>query len=387
MAVLCSPWTLFTMRRGIAAALIALVGASEGPPAGLPADFLSWVAEYGRSYLDEAAWQKALVNFRAAEVFITKLNSDVEDGAIYGHTRFSDMSPEDFKATFLPRTLNADVGRAGGAPYEALPVNDLPAAVDWRTAGAVTTVKDQSSCGSCWAEIGNIESRWYLARKDSGLKAPVSLSVQQVIECDAHDYACYGGFPKGAFQYVIEHGGIASNDDYPYGVDGIGHTICLANQTFNQTCGDGLCDDPPLTSYCDLTCSDTTHKTVATITSWQALPEDEVQMAAQLAANGPLSVGLDAAGSFGIIAPWLQFYKSGVANPKHCTTTVDHGVLLVGYGEDNNQPYWTIKNSWGAKWGEAGYFRLLKGQKKCAIDTLVSTAVIDKLSHEVPVVV
>lgn len=370
---------VLAMRRGLCALFVAAVTAREAPT-GFPENFLAWVEEFGRTYDNEAAWQKALDNFRAAENMIKSLNSDEEDGAAYGHTRFSDMSPEDFKRTFFPRKLSAGEGRKGGAAYEAPQLTDLPESVDWRTQGAVTEVKDQASCGSCWAEsaVGNIESRWFLAKKDSGLKAPMSLSVQQVIECDAHDYACYGGYPKGAFQYVIEHGGLASNDDYPYQEAGkVAHTICLANQTYNLTCGDGMCDDPPLTSFCDLTCSDSKHKTVSTISSWTAIPQDEDKMAAELAANGPISVGLDASGSFGVIAPWLQFYKSGVANPRFCTTTVDHGVLAVGYGEDAGKKYWTIKNSWGAKWGESGYFRLLRGAKKCGIDTLVSTAVVD----------
>lgn len=366
------------MHRGLCALFIAAVSAKE-VPLGLPEDFLAWAKQFERSYESDAAWLKALTNFRAAESIIKALNDDVEDGAVYGHTKFSDMSPEDFKSTYLPRKMSAIEAKKGSALYEAPALQDLPASIDWRTQNAVTEVKDQSSCGSCWAEsaVGNIEGRYYLAHKDS-MQAAVSLSVQQVIECDPHDYACYGGFPKGAYEYVIENGGLASNVDYPYNVDGYGHVICLANQTFNQTCGDGLCDDPPLTADCDLTCSDKKHTSVASINSWTAIPEDEDKMAAELAANGPISIGLDAAGSFGVIAPWLQFYKSGVANPRFCTNTVDHGVLAVGYGEDSGKQYWLVKNSWGAKWGETGYFRLLKGQKKCGVTTLASTSVVNK---------
>merc|ERR1719230_1043750 len=129
--------------------------------------------------------------------------------------------------------MDTAIGRRGSAAYHQAPRSSMPEAVDWRDHGAVTPVKDQSACGSCWAEsaVGNIESRWFLARNASGLKAPVSLSVQQVIECDAHDDACYGGYPKGAYEYILEHGGLASEADYPYQVNG--KTICLANQTYN----------------------------------------------------------------------------------------------------------------------------------------------------------
>merc|ERR1712048_656334 len=222
------------------------------------------------------------------------------------------------------------------------------------------------------------ESLWYLANKDK-MKEPVPLSVEQVVECDAHDYACYGGYPKGAYQYVHEHGGLASEADYPY-LPG-GKTICLANQTYNQTCGDGMCDDPPLTNSCDVKCSDSKHKSVARIAAWKALPTDEDQIADFLVQNGPVSVGINAKGGFfGEFFPWLQFYKHGVANPRGCNkstyASIDHGVLLVGYGEDAGNKYWTIKNSWGSKWGEQGYFRLQRGEGTCAINLMATSAVV-----------
>lgn len=360
-------------------ALLVPSVATGVPPSWLPGDFREWAAEHGKRYETDDAWRQAFANFEASAKIINELNNDPDDEAEYGHTRFSDLSPSEFRARYLPVSRDPAEGRRGG--IEELPAKTPltpPSAFDWRDHGAVTAVKDQSVCGSCWAEsaVGSIESQWYLAN-NATMKAPVQLSVQQVIECDAHDNACYGGWPKGAYEYAIEHGGLATEDDYPYNVSG--YTICLANQTFNATCGDGMCDDPPLTSWCDQTCSDKAHKSVAHISSWTTLPKDEDQMAVALAERGPVSVGIDASGGgLGILFPWLQFYKRGVANPRRCTTQVDHGVLIVGYGEDDGSKYWTIKNSWGAKWGEAGYFRLLRGQAKCAVDTLATIANVGK---------
>jgi len=214
--------------------------------------------------------------------------------------------------------------------------------------------------------VSNIESVWFLHNRAT-MAGPMQLSVQQVIECDAHDNACYGGYPKGAYEYVIERGGLAAEVAYPYSVDG--HTICLANQTYNETCGDGICDDPPLTSSCDERCSDRAqaHPLVARIASWA----------------GPVSVGLDASGGgMGVLFPWLQFYKRGVANPSRCTSRIDHGVLVVGYGEEDGARYWIIKNSWGIKWGEAGYFRLIRGAGKCGVATMATTAVVEHAQAE-----
>lgn len=169
-------------------------------------------------------------------------------------------------------------------------------------------------------------------------------------------------------------GGLASDVDYTYDVDG--HTICLANQTFNATCGDGICDDPPLTNYCELRCHDKRARKVATISSWHNLPSDEEQLKAFVASTGPASVALDAGGPLGAIFPWLQFYRRGVAHPKFCSTTnLDHGVLITGYGTDDSKPYWSVKNSWGAKWGEEGYFRIARGAGVCGINTKACTSV------------
>jgi len=361
--------------------------ASAAPSLTLSPDFLQWVNEHGKQYATDATWEQAAKAFEDSAKAIKGLNDDEEDMAEYAHTRFSDLTAEEFRKSYLPARMDPREGLRGGQ-IAVISENDTPTSFDWREKGVVTPIRDQSSCGSCWAEsaIGNMESLWFIAK---GGSAPVPLSVQQVIECDPHDYSCYGGYPKGAYQYAIESGGLAAESTYPYNVNG--HTICLANQTYNQTCGDGMCDDPPLTTYCELTCSDKAHKKVAFFKSWNALPSDESLLASFLYQHGPISVGIDAQGGiFGVLMPWLQSYKKGVANPRGCRSEslskIDHGVLLVAFGEDDNTKYWTIKNSWGAKWGEQGYFRLIRGTGACAINLMATSVVVNAGSQEEVVV-
>jgi len=235
--------------------------------------------------------------------------------------------------------------------------------------------------------LENVESTYFIHTKaKTGATSPPLLSIEQVLECDAYDYACYGGFPSGAFKYITQAGGLAAESTYPYITEG--KTICLANQTFNETCGDGICDDPPLTNWCDLTCSKAKSAQVAgKIDGWKPLPSDEAQLATFLAANNPISVAIDASGgALGVLFPWLQFYKRGVADPKRCHTdkaSLDHAVLLVGFGTDGGKDYWSVRNSWGAKWGEDGYFRLTRGKGACGVDTLPSTSLVNGGAVEV----
>jgi len=349
------------------------VVAIEIPPA-----FDLWASEHGKQYGTDAATSHAVTNYLRNEEVIRELNADPDDMAVYGHTQFSDLSPEEWHSKYFGKPMSGKEAGCTGGSSIPVPTTDVPAAVDWVVQGAVSPIRDQSSCGSCWAEsaTANIEGQFFLANKVS-MTAPVPLSTEQIIECDAHDYACYGGFPSGAYKYVIEAGGIASKADYDYNFEG--KTLCLANQTFNETCGDGMCDDPPLTSWCDVTCSDSKHKKIAHIDDWASLTENEDDLARHLEEQGPISVALDASGGgIGILFPWLQFYKKGVANPKRCTTdSLDHAVLIVGLGEDNGNKYWKIRNSWGQKFGEdGGYFRLLRGAGKCGVNTCATTAIV-----------
>ena len=198
----------------------------------------------------------------------------------------------------------------------------MPAAVDWTTQNAVTPVKNQGSCGSCWAfaTTGAIEG--IVAIRNRTL---LSLSEQQLVDCDKTSSGCEGGWPDRAFAYVNTNNGLCTEAAYPYTAQ-------------DGACRSNSCVESPLTS----------------ITGYYDVParnDDDALMRA--VAQQPVSVAVNANAAF-------QYYASGVFTAP-CSGSINHAVLIVGYGITQTQvPYWKIKNSWGTAWGEAGYIRLLR---------------------------
>jgi len=198
----------------------------------------------------------------------------------------------------------------------------VPDSVDWRTKGAVTPVKNQGQCGSCWAfsSTGSMEGRYQIAGNTL-----TSFSEQQFVDCSTKqgNQGCNGGLMDQAFTYA-ESTKIETEADYAYtGRDG----TCHAAGGVTEVKG----------------FKDVTTKSPSALQA--------------AVAEGPVSVAIDAAGLA------FQLYFGGII--KHfCGTSLDHGVLVVGYGTDKGTDYWLLKNSWGAGWGEKGYFRILREQSK-----------------------
>ncbi|XP_063801231.1 cathepsin F [Pseudophryne corroboree] len=298
--------------------------------------FKEFVTTYNKKYKDD---EEAVSRLRIFSENIKKAKEIQEKDqgtAEYGITKFSDLTEDEFRTLYLNPLLSIQPPRP--MKLAVVPKDPPPAEWDWREHGAVTDVKNQGMCGSCWAfsVTGNIEGQWFL--KKGSL---VSLSEQELVDCDSVDQACGGGLPSNAYAAIEKLGGLENEIDYSY---------------------EGHKDR----------CSFSTNKVSAYINSSVEIPKDETQIAAWLAQNGPISIALNAFA--------MQFYRKGISHPFRILCSpwmIDHAVLLVGYGERDGKPFWAIKNSWGADWGEQGYYYLYRGTGVCGMNTMCSSAVVD----------
>jgi len=294
--------------------------------------FSSWKVKHGKSYSTAAAEAKAFSAFAMNEEKITTHNAQSLSFTL-GHNEFSDLTADEFFSTRLGfnRTLYRQDTFSKRPLHQAKPDVELPKAIDWVAKGAVTPVKNQGQCGSCWAfsTTGSLEGAYAIANGDL-----LSFSEEDLVQCNSvTDSGCNGGLMDNAFKWVESHG-IAAESAYPY-TSGTGIT--------------GICNKAK------------ERKTVATISGYTDVSSGDEAALKSAVAQQPVSVAIEADKSV------FQLYKSGILDSKQCGTQLDHGVLVVGYGTQSGQEYWKVKNSWGATWGESGYIRMAYGVNQCGI--------------------
>jgi len=247
--------------------------------------------------------------------------------------KFADMTNTEFAQLYNGYRMS---DRKSMYTFKSSPLMDIADTVDWRTKGAVTGVKDQGQCGSCWAfsTTGSVEGAFFL--KTGKL---ISVSEQQLVDCSGSygNYGCDGGLMDYAFKYIIANKGIDTEASYPY------------------TAQDGSCAWNPA-------------NVGATISSFTDVSSGDEGSLTTSIASRPVSVAIDASQSS------FQFYSSGVYYESACSSTqLDHGVLAVGYGTQSGSDYYIVKNSWGPSWGSNGYILMSRNRdNNCGIATAAS---------------
>ncbi|CAH1442705.1 unnamed protein product [Lactuca virosa] len=241
-----------------------------------------------------------------------------------GLNKFSDLTKEEFQlgytvANIPKRKLSNNKVTTSTPRYSLLSDDDvLPDSVDWRTKGAVAPIKNQQKCGGDYAfsAIAAVEGINQIVTGDL-----ITLSEQQIIDCDTDDTVnngCNGGFYTDAFTFIIKNGGIDTEEDYPF------------------------------TDESDLKCKKNTK--VVSIDGYADVPVNNETELKKAVANQPIAVALK------LKMDDFQSYTAGIDGD--CGSELSLSLVIVGYGTENSEDYWLLRNAWGTNWGDEGYIKL-----------------------------
>jgi cathepsin L len=305
------------------------------------AGFKAWMNQHSKVYQSAEETQFRLSVYASNAKFVREFDSKAR-GFTVALNEFADLTGQEFKALYNGMNITK-------APKVVMSVPNptVPNAVDWRKQGAVTGVKNQGQCGSCWSfsATGSTEGAWFLSPKSK--RKLVSLSEQNLVDCSVSqgNQGCNGGLMDQAFQYIISNNGIDTEVSYPYTATGPN------NCQFNP------------------------NNIGATLSNFFDVAEGDENALQVAVAKTPTSVAIDASQQS------FQLYSGGVYNEPACSSTqLDHGVLAIGYGtttDGSNTPYWIVKNSWGINWGLSGYILMSRNlNNQCGIATAASYPIV-----------
>jgi len=302
------------------------------------AEWAQFKVTHGKKYSGEAEEYLRKLIYQGNKEKVAVHNAEAKAGKhsfTMEMNQFGDMLTSEFSK--MMNRYSAPTSTGARATFVPKADASLPDNVDWRSKGLVSPIKNQGQCGSCWSfsTTGSLEGQY--AKKTGNM---VPLSEQQLMDCSTSfgNQACNGGLMDSAFKYIESVAGVESEEDYPY------------------TAADGTCHFEKSKAVTG----------ISGYTDVKSGSEDDLQQA--VATVGPISVAIDASHiSF-------QLYEGGVYYAFLCSASeLDHGVLVVGYGSEDDKDYWIVKNSWGKTWGEAGYIRMSRNRdNNCGIATQAS---------------
>ncbi|XP_044461575.1 senescence-specific cysteine protease SAG12-like isoform X3 [Mangifera indica] len=270
-----------------------------------------WMAQHGRFYKDAQEKKRRYNIFKNNLEYIENFNNGVDGGYKLAINKFADLTNQEFRSLYTGYKRKTSKAEASSkdTPFTYVNLTTVPTSLDWREKGAVNPVKDQGRCaveGITQITTGQL----------------ISLSEQELVDCDTKNQGCKGGLMDYAFEFIIANGGLTTEADYPYEAkDGYCKTTKMANRA-------------------------------AKITGYKDVPANNEQALLQSVANQPVSVSIEGSSQD------FKFYSSGVFTG-NCGTRLNHAVTAIGYGATSGgAKYWLMKNSWGTDWGEGGFMRI-----------------------------
>uniref|UniRef100_A0A5B7BTU5 Putative cysteine protease n=1 Tax=Davidia involucrata TaxID=16924 RepID=A0A5B7BTU5_DAVIN len=280
-----------------------------------------WMAHHGRVYTDAKEKDMRFTIFKENVERIEAFNAGVDRGYKQSVNQFADLTNEEFRASHTGyKRQSPQATTSKPTIFRYANVTEVPTTMDWREKGAVNPVKNQIPCGCCWAFSAVAAVEGINQIKTGKL---ISLSEQQLVDCDSENHGCDGGLVDVAFQYMEQNNGLTTEDNYTYMEEA---SVCNTDMAANPA---------------------------VKITGHEDVPSNSEEALLQAVANQPVSVAIEGTGYD------FTYYSSGVFTGT-CGTNLDHAVTVVGYGTDDTDgtKYWLVKNSWGTGWGENGYMRI-----------------------------
>jgi cathepsin L len=298
--------------------------------------FSDWMHQQGKAYSADE-FQSRFATFKNNMDYVRDWNANNAE-TVLGLTFLADLTNEEYQRIYLGTRFDGTQRLREAAPFQAR--EPLADTVNWVSKGAVTGIKNQGQCGSCWSfsTTGSVEGAHFLSTNNL-----VSLSEQNLMDCSVSygNQGCNGGLMDNAFRYIIANKGIDTEASYPYIT--ASHSSCLYSAA----------------------------NSAATISSYKDVTSGSETALATAVNSKPISVAIDASHNS------FQLYVSGVYYEPACSTSsLDHGVLAVGYGT-STADYWLVKNSWGTSWGIAGYIQMSRNRSNnCGIATMASYPIV-----------